>query len=215
MEFEIKLDYTVEDFAAYWYGFVRKRAGKPLSRSDDPPKWARGLGKFFSWFFIVMGVVSVLNSLLQGRRMYSEELGLLFSLLLAPPLGGALEIAFGVFCLRALRQGPQEYLMKPPYSRWVRRSWKRYQETGPMYSCRFTEDGVWVHDCRSDHRFDYAFLDNLWEDGEHFYLQLSGRPGPVYILPKRGFTEGVPEDLPAFWKERTGKDVLAATPRRK
>lgn len=31
------------------------------------------------------------------------------------------------------------------------------------------------------------------------------RAGPVCILPKRSFTEGAPEDLPALWRERTVK----------
>ena len=94
-EFKIDLDYTRDDLTAYWYGFVWKRAGKPLSLSDDPPQWARKLGRFFCWFFIVMGAVSIVNSLVQGQRMRTEEAGLLWNLMLSTPLGGVLEIAFG------------------------------------------------------------------------------------------------------------------------
>ncbi|MEY8386669.1 YcxB family protein [Oscillospiraceae bacterium 38-13] len=215
MEFEIRLDYTIEDFADFWYGFVRKKPGRPLSASDDPPAWARALGCFFCWFFIVMGIVSVVNSLVQGRSMYEEKLGFLMNLFLTTPLGGVLEIAFGALGLRALRQASAGYLLHPPYARWVRRMWKKYQETGPLYSCRFTGDGCWVHDSKSDHRFDYACLNRLWEDGGHFYLELQGKPQRIYILPKRSFTEGTAGDFPAFWTERTGKQVLPATPERR
>lgn len=143
-----------------------------------------------------------------------EDFGLLFNLCLATPLGGALEIAFGAWGLRALRQAPASYLLRPPYARCVRNMWKRHQSNGPLYSCRFTEDGCWVHDCKSDCRFDYDYLDKLWEDMEHYYLELPGKPQRIYILPKRGFTAGAPEDLPALWRERTGKQVLRLNPER-
>lgn len=29
MDIEIKLDYVIEDFAAFWYDFILKRAGPP------------------------------------------------------------------------------------------------------------------------------------------------------------------------------------------
>ena len=214
MEFEISLDYTIEDLAAFWYGFIRKKAGKPLSLSDDPPKWARGLGCFFCGFFIVMGAVSVVNSLIQGRRMYMEEAGLLWNLFLTTPLGGLVEMAFGGWGLWVLRQAPAAYLLRPPYSRWVRNAWKKYQAGGPLYRCQFAGDGVWVHDSKSDHRYDYEFIEALWEDPERFYLVLSNRAG-AYILSKARFTTGAPADLPAFWQARTGKPVLPATPDRR
>ncbi len=214
MDFEIRLDYTIEDFVAFWYGFVRKKAGEPLRRANDPPGWARSLGRACAWFFLVMGAVSIVNSLVQGQRMRMDGMGLLWNLMLTTPLGGMVEIAFGWLALRALRQAPAEYLLRPPYDPWVRRTWKKYRESGPLYSCRFAEDGVWIHDSKSDHRYDYGFLETLWEDGDRFYLALPGRSG-AYILNKARFTAGEPEELPAFWRERTGKAVLPVTPERR
>lgn len=215
MEFEIKLDYTIEDFAFFWYNFVRKKAGKPLSRSDDPPRWAMALGRFFSWFFIGMGIVSIVNSLVQGRSMYMEGAGFFWNLLLTTPLGGILEIAFGVLALRGLRLTPASYLLRPPYARWVRSAWKKFQAGDNEGVCRFTEDGCWFHGSKSDFRCDYDYLEKLWEDEAHYYLELPEKPWRMYMLPKRGFTVGAPEDLPAFWEARTGKPVLEATPERR
>lgn len=213
-EFKIDLDYTRDDLTAYWYGFVWKRAGKPLSLSDDPPQWARRLGRFFCWFFIVMGAVSIVNSLVQGQRMRTGEAGLLWNLMLSTPLGGVLEIAFGAGCLRALGQDPAERRKAPPYPRWVERTWKKYRESGRLYSCRFTEEGIWIHDSRSDHRYDYEFIEALWEDADRFYLVLSNRAGS-YILNKARFITGDPADLPAFWQAHTGKTVGVVTPGRR
>ena len=193
MEFKISLDYTIEDIAAYWRGFMQKRPGRRAVREASPRALRLG-----GWFFLVGGAVSLL-----AWPMFRDlVLPGLFGLMLRTPLAGLLEVGIGLSLLRQSRQSPGG----PPYPRWVNRAWKKYQETGPLYTCCFTEDGAWIHDCKSDHRYRYEALEALWEDGERFYLVIPGSRG-LYILNKHRFALGNPADLPAFWTERTGKAV--------
>lgn len=199
MDFDISLDYTIEDLNAYWRGFMRKRPERRGAKEASPRALRLG-----GWFFIVGGVVSLF-----AWPMFRDHLDLsmrglegLLLFLMRTPLAGVLELALGISLLRQSRQPPEG----PPYPRWVNQAWKKYQESGRLYNCRFTEDGVWVHDSKSDHRYDYEALEALWEDPDRFYLVLPGNRG-LYVLNKARFTAGSPEDLPGFWAERTGKAV--------
>lgn len=181
MEFDIKLDYTMDDFQAYWQVFIRK---KPDQEQKEPErvsaKQMAGLGVFF----LAAGVLTwtVMKSVTMT----------------------VLEIILGVFLLVGSRRVAEP--QSPSYSRWTRQMWKKHQAAGELYNCCFTEDGVWVHDCKSDHRYDYASLEALWEDESRFYLVLSTRLGAC-VLRKDAFSRGNPEDLPAFWQSVTGKTV--------
>ena len=175
MEFDIKLDYSLEDLDAYWKAFYQKQPGKPGQKRASP-RVHRNLGLFFL------------------------AIGLLTAVWMSWLMGG-LEIILGLMLLYSWY-----WLSRPPSSsRWAKRVWKKYQASGELYNCCFTEDGVWIHDSKSDHRYDYDALEALWEDGERFYLL---RPGNgAFILRKNAFTQGRPEDLPACWTARTGKPV--------
>lgn len=180
MEFEIKMDYTIEDFDAYWKAFFRKRP-ETSGRKQASPRMHRNTGLFF----LVMGVLTVLV-----LRPLAAGLGL---------VSGLMEIVLGLMLLYS-----GHYLSHPPSSsRWGKKAWKQYQDSGDLYSCRFTGEGVWVYDSKSDHRYGYEALEALWEDAERFYLMLPGNR--AYILRKNAFVRGRPEDLPAYWNEWTGK----------
>ena len=219
MEFEIRLeDYIIGDFAAFWHGCMRKRPGEP-SPDAPPPKPMLAAGRFCSWFFIVMGPLCISNSLWQGQSMCLEGTGAaiwFLNLCLTTPLGGVLVVVFGVLCLWQLRKNAESPSdpMSPPYPRWAKRAWKRYRARAALglRSCRFNGEGCWLHDAQSDHRYDYGMLEQLWEDAGHYYLVLPR--SQIYILPKRSFTKGAPEDLPALWQERTGTPVLPVSPAR-
>lgn len=174
MEFEIRLDYTVEDFEAYWQAFVRKRPGTPAQKQASP-RMHRNAGLVF----LVIGAASWIW---------------------VTPLMGIPELILGGLLVYS-----GWYFGRPgAASRWAKKTWKKYQESGRLYQCRFTDGGVWVHDSRSDHRYDYEFIEALWEDADRFYLVISRKTG-TYILNKAKFTEGDPSDLPALWQEQTGK----------
>ena len=176
MEFEISLDYTIADLEAYWQAFVRKKPGTPAQKQASP-RMHRNAGLVFL------------------------TLGALIWILIAP-LAALPELIVGGLLLYS-----GWYLGRPgAASRWAQKNWKKLQESGRLYQCRFTEDGVWVHDSKSDHRYNYETLEALWEDTNCFYLVLSRRLGS-YILRKERFTAGAPEDLPGWWEERTGKPV--------
>lgn len=178
MEFEIELDYSIEDLEAYWQAFVWKEPGMPGQKRASP-RMHRNVGLTF----LILGGLSWIwvNPFLGIPAM----------------IVGCLMIYSGW------------HLGRPgAASRWAGKTWKAYQEAGGgLQRCRFGEDGVWVHDSKSDHRYDYEGLGTLWEDPERFYLILSGGRRYTYVLNKRRFTAGEPEDLPAFWRERTGKPV--------
>lgn len=174
MEFEISLDYTIEDLEAYWRAFVWKKPEVPEQKRASP-RMHRNAGLVFL------------------------ALGALFWIW-GTPLAALPELIVGGLLLYS-----GWYFGRPgAASRWANKNWKKLQESGRLYQCRFTEDGVWVHDSKSDHRYDYEGLEALWEDADRFYLVLSRRGG-TYILNKSRFTAGAPEDLPAWWEEQTGK----------
>ena len=176
MQFDIKLDYTIDDFQAYWQAFLRKKT-EPERVST---KQMAGLGVFF----LAAGMLTwaVMKSVTKT----------------------VLEIILGVILLVGSRRAAKPQSLS--YSRWTRQMWKKHQAAGELYNCCFTEDGVWIHDCKSDHRYDYAALEALWEDESRFYLVLSTRLG-AYVLRKNAFSQGPPEGLPAFWQSMTGKTV--------
>ena len=176
MAFEISLDYAIEDLEAYWRAFVWKKPGTPPQKQASP-RMHRNAGLVFL------------------------ALGALLWILIAP-LAALPELIVGGLLLYS-----GWYLGRPgAASRWAKKNWRKLQESGRLYQCCFTEEGVWIHDSRSDCRYDYESLESLWEDGDRFYLVLSRRGGS-YILSKERFTAGAPEDLPGWWEERTGKPV--------
>ena len=176
MEFEISMDYTPEDFEAFWRTFGRKKPDTP-ERKQASPGMHRNVGLLFlaggllSWVW-VSPLLGIPELILGGLLVYSGW-----------------------------------YLGRPgAASRWAEKAWKKYREGERLKACRFTEEGVWILGGESC-RYDYETLEALWEDGERFYLALPGRRPAYYILNKRRFTAGAPEDLPTLWQERSGKPV--------
>ena len=175
MEFQITMDYTVEDFEAYWRAFVWKKPETPAKKRASP-RMHRNVGLFF----LAMGTVTCIW---------------------AVPLAGVLELVLGGMLVYS-----GWYLGRPgAASRWAKKAWEKYRAGGQVSQCHFTEDGVRVHDGKNEHCCDYDSLKKVWEDEGHYYLVLP--QSRMYLLPKRMFTQGAPEDFPAFWRERTGKDV--------
>ena len=177
MEFEINLDYTIEDFDAYYLNFICKRVERPGQKMASPRA------------HVMVGLVFLSFGLL------AIWLRMLFM--------GAFIVVVGILFLIAgfnhSRPRPQSC------TRWAQQIWKKYQASGQLYRCRFTEDGCWTYDSKSDHRYNYDTLEALWEDPERFYMAIPGNR--YYILRKSSFTQGTPEQFPAFWAARTGKPV--------
>lgn len=185
MEFDIRLDYTMDDFQAYWQAYTWKRQQQNRPEARKTPKTASP--KQLTWLGVFFLAAGILTAVMMSVGM------------------GVLEMLLGVLLMIGGWRGKHPKKSgKPSYSRWTRQVWKKHQETGPLYNCCFTDDGVWVHDSRSDHRYDYGALEALWEDESYFYLLLSTAQGAC-ILRKDAFTKGNPEDLPSYWQSRTGK----------
>lgn len=178
MEFEIKLDYTVEDFDAYYLSFIWKRPEKPGQKTASPRA------------HVILGLVFVTTGLLGALWLRMLFMGIFV-------LGVGILLLISGFHLS--RPQPQSC------SRWAKRVWKKYQAGGQVYICRFVEDGCWIYADKSDHRYNYDALDALWEDPERFYMAIP--KNRYYILPKRSFIQGAPEEFSAFWEARTGKPV--------
>lgn len=178
MRFEIKLDYTIEDFDAYYFSFICRMQEKPGQKLASPRA------------HVIVGLVFA-------------AMGLLTAIWLRLLFMGVFELGVGALFLIS------GYRLSRPQSqtgsRWAKRMWKKYQESGQLYTCRFMEDGCWTNDSKSDHRYNYDALEALWEDPERFYMAIPGNR--FYILRKRSFTQGAPEEFPAFWEARTGKPV--------
>ena len=181
MEFEVQTsNTTIEDYAAYWYGFRWKPPGK------KPPKRASPQARRAAGAVVLLGGIAFLAlglRLDERSAPVSVGMGLLFS-------------AVGLFA--AVRGVPQ-------YPYWVQRAWKNDQKRGAVFTYRFNQEGLEVHAKTSDHRYDYVLLQQLWEDEGHFYLFLD-QPTP-FMLNKTGFTQGDPAAFPAFLQEKTGKPV--------
>lgn len=189
MEFELRPDYTVEDFAAFWYGFYDKSPGKkPIKRISDRGMWRGG------WLFLLGGIcllaVCWLNPL-ELRPVPRSMIGM-----------GLVFLALGVVTLIRWRPGGS-----PVYPRWAERLWKKWsaQPPGLRWSYRFTAQGMELHNSTSDHRYDYSRLQQPWEDEGHFYLTLDQKVW--HILNKSQFTKGDPDQFAAFLMEWTGKPV--------
>lgn len=189
MEFEVWQNYTVEDFAAFWYGFYDKSPGKkPVSRISD-----RGM-RLGGWLFLAAGglllAVCALNPL-HFEPVPGAVIGM-----------GLAFLALGVVTLVQWRPGDA-----PVHPRWAVRAWKKWsrQEPGLRWRYRLTPEGLELHNSSSDHRYDYSHLRPVWEDEGHFYLSLDGQVW--HILSKSQFTQGDPTRFAAFLKEQTGRPV--------
>ena len=143
MNFEVQTNYRIEDFFAYWQGFRWKQPGK------KPPKQAsRRARRIASWILVLAGAMMAVLGL--WARPYSGVLPICMGVLF-----------FGVGIVAAFRRIPE-------YPYWVQKAWKTYQNQGEVYMYRFTEEGVEIHTKTSDHRYDYVYLQQLWEDEGHF-----------------------------------------------
>lgn len=180
MEFEIHNNYTIEDFVAYWRGFRWKAPGR------KPPKQAsRHAMKLAAWLLLLAGGVML------GIGLWVwEESGPV------PACMGLMFFCAGIFAV--LRRVPEH-----PY--FVRKAWSNYQKQGENYTYRFTEMGIEIHTKNSDHRYDYVYAQQLWEDEGHFYIFM-GQTTP-HILNKIDFTQGKPEEFVAFLAEKTAKPI--------
>ena len=190
VEFEIRPDYTVEDFAAFWHGFREKRPGtKGVQRLSDRGMWR------VAWLFFGGGVfllaVCWLNPLeFQPVPPYMICMGLVF-------------LTLGVLSLIQWRPGRSV----PVWPRRAKRCWKKWSGQAPelRWFYRFTPAGMEMHNSTSGHRYDYSQLQQPWEDEEHFYLTLDQKIW--HILNKSQFTKGDPDQFAAFLAEQTGKAV--------
>lgn len=181
MGFEVQTSgTTIDDFAAYWLAFRWKQPGR------TPPKQvSRRTQTVLNWAMLLGG------ALIFALGLWLREYGTTYITVF-----GLLCIVLGLF---TVIRGTPEY----PY--WVQRNWKNYQARGEDCTYRFTQNGFEVHAKTSDHRYDYALLQQLWEDEGHFYLFL-GQPMP-FMLNKSGFTQGNPAAFSVFLQEKTGKPV--------
>ena len=190
MEFEIHPDCSVEDFAAFWHGFREKRPGtRGVERISDRGMWWGG------WLFLLGGGVLLAVCWWDPLDLRPVPLSMVWM--------GLAFLVLGIVTLIQWRPGRAE----PVYPRWARRAWKRWsaQDPGLRWSYRFTPTGMEMSNCVSSHRFDYSQLQQLWEDGGHFYLTLDRRAW--HILNKSQFIQGDPACFAAFLAERTGKPV--------
>lgn len=190
MEFEIRPDYTVEDFSAFWHGFREKRPGtKGAKRLSDRGMWLGG------WLFLLGG--GFLLAVCWFNPLEFQPLPLSMVVM------GVAFLALGVVTLIQWRPGARE----PVRPRWAKRAWKRWAAQGPElhWTYRFTPERVELRNSGSEHRYDYSNLQQLWEDKEHFYLTLDQRVW--HILNKSQFTEGDPTRFAAFLAEKAGKPV--------
>ena len=190
VEFEVQPDYTVEDYAAFWYGFLGKRRGKrEVRRLSDRGMRLGGVvfllaGGFLLWVYWF-------NPLeFQPVPLFLVWMGLAW-------------LALGGVTLVQWCPGRSE----PVQPRWAKRAWERWaaQDPGLRWSYRFTPAGMEMANRVSEHRFDYSQLQQLWEDGGHFYLTLDQRVW--HILNKSQFTRGDPACFAAFLEERAGRPV--------
>ena len=181
MEFEVQTsNTTIEDYAAYWYGFRWKRPGKRPQKQVS-----RRTQTLLNWAMLLGGALIFALSL--RYKEYNTTYATVFGLLCA---------ILGLF---AVIRGVPEY----PY--WVQRAWKNDQKRGEVFTYRFTQESFEVHAKTNDHRYDYALLRQLWEDEGRFYIFLD-QPMP-FMLNKTGFTQGDPAAFSVFLQERTGKPV--------
>lgn len=182
MEFEVQPEYTVEDFAAFWYGFADKRPGhRPIRRVSD-----RGM-RLAGWLLLAVGGLLLAVYVLECL----------------PLPGGASWMGAAFLLVGALTLVRR----RPDQPRGAVKAWKNWQAQGveEHWRYRFTPEGMEMHSRSSDHRYDYGMLRQVWQDEGHFYLTLD-RKG-WHILNKSQFTKGDPGRFAAFLKEQTGLEA--------
>lgn len=191
-EFEIQADYNMEDFFAFWRGFVQSRAGKPAwSRAEA----LRGGVSCFLLGAALVGLYFWLEWTLDitiGRRYFLFLGGILF-------LAGAL----------AIFRNRKE----TAYPHWVKSAYKKYQEIGEHDLFCFSEQGFEAYGPGVDHHYDFSAIQTMWADEDHFYADLG--KNSIYMLPHHNFTLGNPADFPAFWIAQTGRPVQPLNPESK
>lgn len=189
MEFEVRSDYTVEDFAAFWHGFREKRPGtKRIRPISGRGMWIGG------WLFLLAGIFLLAVCWLDSLDLETIPAAMV--------CWGAAFLVLGAVTLVQWRPGRPE----PVQPRWAKRFWKKWsaQDPGLRWSYRFSPAGMELHNSVSDHRYDYSQL-QTWQDEGHFYLTLDRRIW--HILNRSQFTKGDPAQFAAFLAEQTGRPV--------
>lgn len=184
--FEVRMDYTREDLAAYWRALYWKKEGKePNERKHSLQMVGSGIA------CLAGGIVLVVLGLLRPGAL--AGIGILSWVLTL--VGGLLVIVSALLFASGQKQS----------KRWVEKAWAQYQAGGAKGSCRFTPRRFETKGSGSDTRYEYKALEALWEDEGHFYLYLSTYS--ALILSKSGFTQGEPGRFGAFLQEQTGKTI--------
>ena len=194
-EFEIRMDFTIDDFYAYWKAFVKKKGGR------IPPKMmTRAEAKRNSIAALVLGLLGF-----AGVFWLHHELGPIAGTHIYVLLCTLLVLAGAWSAYRNRGSADQ-----PVYPYWVQGSYRKFQKIGERDLFIISEKGFDAHGPGVDHHYDLSAVKNLWADESHFYVDLG--KNAYYMLPHHNFTRGDPEALPAFWIAQTGRPVLPVSP---
>lgn len=193
MEFEVATVYEKEDLeglsAAYSY------TKRPL----------RTLGKLQRWLSLFSGVLLVAVSLL----------GLAGCIHLFPGLLSRGERNFFPFLLMTLAWMLLLFLLgvrllaKGNAPLFTKLSWRLYKQKGEPLCFRFDPAHFRQERPNVKSELEYGCIRRLLEDADRFYLFDS--PGSAFILPKRDFKRGTPEEFRDFISRVTGKPVEQIT----
>ncbi len=196
-EFEIQMDYTIEDFYAYWKGFGQKKAGKAKPKAMNRQEAFRGS----------------ISCVLLGAALVAGEFWLKWTLDITVGghwflfLGGILFLAGGWTAYR--NRGRED---RPAYPYWVKSAYKKYQKIEERDLFCFSAKGFEAYGPGVDHHYEFSAIQTLWADEDHFYVDLG--KNTIYMLPHHNFTLGDPAEFPAFWIARTGRPVFPVSPDR-
>ncbi len=191
-EFEIQTDYTLDDFYAFWRGFVQTKAGKPSPKKMTRKEALRG-----SLSCVLMGAALIMGEIWLKWTLDITIGGKWFWF-----LGGMLILAGGWTAFRNRKEGAYPY--------WVKSAYKKFQKLGERDLFCFSDKGFEAYGPGVDHHYDFSSIQTLWADEDHFYVDLG--KNALYMLPHHNFTLGDPAEFPAFWIARTGKPVLPVSP---
>lgn len=190
-EFEIQMDYTVEDFYAYWKGFVQSKAGKPAWSQSRAEALRGGISCF------LLGAALIAGSFWLEWTL-DVRIGSKWFLF----LGGILILAGIVVIVRNRKEAAYPY--------WVTSAYKKYQQLEERDIFCFSDKGFEAYGPGVDHHYDFSAIKTVWADEEHFYVDMG--KNTFYMLPHHNFTLGSPAEFPAFWIAHTGRPVLPVSP---
>ncbi|MCI8810684.1 MAG: YcxB family protein [Oscillibacter sp.] len=191
-EFEIQMNYTMDDCYAFWRGFVQKKAGKPAPKQMNRTEALRG-----SLSCVILGLLVIV-----GMFWLQKELGVMSGSKVFFVMGVLLFLAGGLTAFRNRKEGAYPY--------WVKSAYKKFQKIGEQDIFCFSEKGFEAYGPGVDHHYDFSAIKALWADENHYYVELG--KNVIYMLPHHNFTLGDPAEFPAFWIAQTGRPVLPVSP---